>query len=328
MQRSKGKMNLSLEKTNLSSLTHEEVENSRREKIWKKLANIHLESAISEWLTYLLPTTKKNYLSGIHMLYVLDILDLKQTLQNFSLLNHDTVLDKIANVKQWSASSKQARAALYISLTRFLHRKTEGIVKRALARKSEANRTFFRVRDKVKTEPLTALEWSSLIKSMETFNQRDSLIAKLCLQGARRIQEVLRIEINQIDFEKNQILFVLNKTRGNIKNVIVTLPVNFLIDLKKYINNRTSGFVFITSSGKRVGYTQIVKSLKKAAIITNIRKRIHTHVLRTSAITHLRSLGFQDFEIQRLTGHNSSQMLNAYDKSPLEDNVSKKVSLI
>jgi integrase/recombinase XerD len=323
----KSKKNVKALSTSIS-LTHSQMETAKREAIWKKLANISLESSATEWLAHLLPTTRKNYLSGIRMLSLFGIFDLKQSLQSFSLVNHDTVLDKIATIKQWSACSKQARAALYISLTRFLHRKTEGIIKRALSRKSEANRTFFRVRDKVKTEPLNTTEWTNLIKAMETFNQRDALIAKLCLQGARRIQEVLRVEINHINFANRQILFCLSKTRGNIKNVIVTIPIGFLIELKSYIKDRTHGLVFITAKEKMVGYTQIVKSLKKAAIMSKIEKKIHTHVLRTSAITHLRSLGFQDFEIQRLTGHNSSQMLNAYDKSPLEDNVSKKVSLI
>ena len=312
----------------LEHLDRDSAETFKRESLWKTMALFSLEDLIQEWLTYMTPRTKRNYLSGIRRLSSLGILDLHQSIQDFSFANHDTALDRIANVKQWSDCSRQTRAAIYISLTRFISRKTEGMAKRAIPRTGEANRTFFRVREKVKTEALDITEWTRLIKSMETINHRDALIAKLCLQGARRIQEVLDVQIEQVNRFKRQILFRLNKTRGVIKDVIVTIPHSVFDDVLNYIGHRSSGYVFITSRNKPVYYTQVLKTLKKAAVIASINKRMHTHVLRTSAITHLRSLGFQDFEIQRLTGHSSSQMLNAYDKTSLENNTSQKVSLV
>jgi integrase/recombinase XerD len=307
---------------------HQQATSIKKEIIWQNMENISLKTMVIEWVSYMSPITRKNYLSGMNRLSALRIVDLNYSLQEISLLNHETVFDRISNVQLWSECSKQSRAALYISLTRFLSRKTDGIIKKATPRTGEANRTFFRVREKVKTEALKEEEWKKIIKTMELHNHRDALIAKLCLQGARRIHEVLELKIPQINREKSQILFILNKTRGLIKHVMVTVPVSVMQDIVTYIKSRKKGYVFITSKRNRVHYSQVLRSLKKASRTTSIRKKIHTHVLRTSAITHIRSLGFQDFEIQRLTGHSSTQMLNAYDKTSIEDNTSQKVSLI
>lgn len=307
---------------------YQKLDEIKKEIIWKKMANISLEESIGEWIYYLPKSTGKNYLSGIRKLSRIGILSLEDSLQRFSLVNHDLILDKISKVQEWEESSKQSRAAIYISFTRFLSRKTDGLIKRASPRKDEANRTFFKVREKVKTEALSPEEWKVLIKNMELLNPRDALIAKLCLQGARRISEVLEAKISNINQEKRQILFVLNKTRGLNKHVIVTIPQSVMNDIFIHIGKRKSGYIFITAQGNKVHYTQVLRCMKKAAENSRIRKRIHTHVLRTSAITHIRSLGFQDFEIQRLTGHSSSQMLNAYDKSTLENNTSKRIFLI
>jgi integrase len=38
--------------------------------------------------------------------------------------------------------------------------------------------------------------------------------------------------------------------------------------------------------------------------------------------------GFSDSDIQKVTGHASSEMVNAYDKRSRADNASKKVSLV
>lgn len=308
--------------------SYEQADVIKKDTIWKKMGTISLRDIVKEWASYMPYNTGKNYLSGINRLAEIGILDLDDSLQNIALTNHDVVFDKIATIPKWSESSKQSRAALYISLIRFLSRKTEGIIKKAIPRKDEATRTFFRVREKVKTEALSPKEWKKLIAAMEMINPRDAMIAKLCLQGARRIHEVIELKVTQINREKRQVCFVLNKTRCFTKHVVVTVSQQVMDDLMSFVNHRTSGHVFITNQGKKVHYTQVLRSLKRAARRSSINKRMHTHVLRTSAITHIRSLGFQDFEILRLTGHSSFYMLNAYDKHSVENNTSQKVSLI
>lgn len=313
---------------NLDDFTYQQIEILKKEAVWKNLASISLKLAVNEWLSTLSPLTAKNYASGINVLTAYKIIDPEQSLQKFALENHDAVLDRIKGLAHMSDCTKQARSALYIALTRFLSRRTEGLIRRAIPSREGTSKTFWRVRDKVVSEALNRSEWERLIKAMETLNRRDALVVKLCLQGARRIREVLNLQTRQVSIEKRQVTFVQSKTRGIFKETIVTVPEHIAGELKDYIGDRQSGHVFITSSNKPVGYTQILESLQRGGKLALIHKKLHPHVLRTSAITYLRGLGFQDFEIQRLTGHASSQMLNAYDKVDREENVSKRVALI
>jgi integrase/recombinase XerD len=311
---------------NLDDFTYQQTKHLKEEIIWQNLAGISLNLAIEEWLSLLSPLTSKNYRSGIAILSKLYILNLTQSLQEFSQMNHDLIIDRIKKIPNLSEATKQARAALYISLTRFLSRRTEGFIKRANPCKEgtiNTTKTFGAVRNTVKSEALSKEEWTNLISTLELINPRDALIVKLCLQGAKRIREVLSLTIDKINFEKLQANFKQLKTKGIVTEIIVNFPVHMGVELKNYIGGRTEGPVFITTTGKAVTYTQIYEALKRAARKLNMKKNIHPHVLRCSAITYHRSAGMRDYEILRLTGHSSTQMLNLYDKTSKEENASR-----
>ena len=98
-------------------------------------------------------------------------------------------------------------------------------------------------------------------------------------------------------------------------------------ELKEYIGDR-QGLVFITRTGKGIPLCQLSKTFDKAGNKAHIPFKVTPHVLRASAVTYLKQQGFSDSDIQKVTGHASSEMVNAYDKSSRADNASKKVSLI
>lgn len=312
------------------SFTHQEAELLKKETVWRNLAGIPLSLAIDEWLNTLSPLTEKNYKSGIKKLSALKLIDVSQDLQAFALINHDAIIDRIKKIPGLSEATKQARAALYISFTRFLSRRTEGLIKRAVPCKEgtiATTKTFGQTRDTVKAEALTMAEWKLLISALESGSKRDALIVKVCLQGAKRIRETLGLTIDKIDFENRQAIFKQSKTKGIAKEIIVNLPESLAVELKDYIGDRKDGAVFITSNGKATHYTTIYEGLKRAAKKANIEKNVHPHVLRASAITFHRARGARDCEILRLTGHSSTQMLNLYDKASRADNASL-VSLV
>ena len=157
---------------------------------------------------------------------------------------------------------------------------------------------------------------------------RDAAAAALCLQGARRIGEVLSLQIEDVDFPLSQVRVKPSKMRGLNKVIIVTLPDTLRAALMLAAGTRTSGPLFSTSTGKAIDYKQFTYTLKRAAERAGIQKRVHPHCLRASAVTHYRALGFQDFQVQRLTGHASTAMLNAYDKTELSQNASRLASLV
>jgi integrase/recombinase XerD len=172
---------------------------------------------------------------------------------------------------------------------------------------------------------MTQIQWIAFLGAIT--NQRDCLIAKVALQGGKRINEVLTLTTEQIAWDKNEITFVQSKTKGTHKETVITYPKSLMDALKEYIGNR-QGLVFITRTGKSVPLIQLANSFEKAGVKANIPFKITPHVLRASAVTYLKQQGFSDSDIMRVTGHASEEMVYAYDKSSRADNASKKVSLV
>lgn len=305
----------------------EQAKKLREELVWQQLDKVTVEEAIVYWLTTLGAKTRINYQSGMRKLAGLGLIDPSVNLQEFALLNHDTVIDKIKIIPEWSECSRQARAACYISFTRFLNRRTQGIIDRARPNREGTGKTFFRVYEKVKTSAMTQAQWIKFLDALEAINPREALIAKIILQGGKRISEVLSLKVEQIDFERRKIIFKQSKTKGLNKETIITYPESVVAKLRAYIGERI-GFVFISRFGKPVDLRWVAAIFAKAGKQAGIPFKITPHVLRASTVTYLKMQGFADSDIMKITGHANSGMVHAYDKSSREDNPSEKIWLV
>ena len=312
-----------------SNFTYSQVKELRDEAVWRNLDNVTVEQALNSWYQSMNRLTSINYQSGMKKLAEHGFINSHLSLQQFSLINHNAVIDTIKKDRSvtWSECSRQARAAAYISFTSYLCRQTDGMIKKALPNREEANKTFKRVHKHVVTEAMTHAQWISFFAALQTINSRDCLLAKIALQGGKRISEVLSLTTDKIDWKANQISFRQLKTRGTVEETVITYPTSVLKDLKQYIANR-KGLVFITRTGKAIPLCQLAKTFEKAGKLANIPFKVTPHVLRASTVTYLKQQGFSDSDIQKVTGHASSEMVNAYDKSSRADNASRKVSLI
>jgi len=307
--------------------TYEQAKAFQTNVIWKKLDEITLEEALSHWLSTLSHRTQINYRSGVRKLIEFGLLNPLMSLQAFALTNHEAVIDRIKLIQDWAESSRQSRAACYISFTGFLQRRLQGVVKKALPNKEGSAKTFFRIGEKVKTSAMTQAQWIAFFKELEKINPRDCLIGKIILQGGKRVNEVLSLQIHQINWDGCEITFPQSKMKGVYKETVITYSESIMKRLQEHIGER-KGHVFITRSGKPVMINQIAVTFAKAGKEAGIPFKITPHVLRASAVTYLKQQGFQDSDIMRVTGHASPEMVYAYDKSARSDNASKKVNLI
>lgn len=314
---------------NPSTFTYSQVKNLREEAIWRNLDNVTVEQALKSWYESMNRLTSINYQSGMNKLIELRFLNPFMSLQQFSQMNHNAAIDSIKKDKSinWSECSRQARAAAYISFTSYLCRQTDGIIKKALPNREEANKTFKRVHKHVVTEAMTQAQWIDFFEALQKINARDCLLAKIALQGGKRIGEVLSLTTDKIDWTSNQITFKQLKTRGTLEETVITYPTSIMTALKQYIGER-EGIVFITRTGKALPLCQLAATFDKAGKMSRIPFKVTPHVLRASTVTYLRQQGFSTSDIQKITGHASSEMVDAYDKSSRADNASKKVSLI
>jgi integrase/recombinase XerD len=307
--------------------TYEQVQSFKTNTVWNALDRIKVEEAINNWLATLNSLTQLNYNSGIKKLVEYGLINPLISLQSFALVNHESIVDQIKLIHGWSEATKQARAACYISFTAYLSRRLQGIVRKTVPNKEKGSKTFFKIREKVHTEAMNQAQWLVFLKELEKINTRDCLIAKIILQGGKRVGEVLALQTYQIDWIRNEITFFQSKTKGCIKETVITYPTSVMQTLKTYLKDR-AGTVFVTYSGKSVMLNQLALTFEKAGIQAQIPFKVTPHVLRATTVTYLKQQGFADSDIMRVTGHASSALVYAYDKGSRADNASKKVSLV
>ena len=153
------------------------------------------------------------------------------------------------------------------------------------------------------------------------------LIAKLIIQGGKRVSEVLNLRTDQINWDRRKIVFEQSKMKGMKKSTIITYPKTVMEKLKEYIGVR-EGKVFVTRTGKTVQLNRLTETFAKAGRRAGIPFKVTPHVLRTSTVTYLKQQGFQDSDIMKVTGHASSSMVASYDKTSQEVNATEKIQLV
>jgi len=304
----------------------------------QKLEYTPIKVAIEDWLKNIHGETSRNYayyITDMMRRGIIPELDGEGnvfTVGHFNFIPHEKVVDFIKTVESWSEGTRQVRAACYISFTSYLSRISQGWFRKAEPSTLPSNKTFYSVRDKCETRALTLHEWHRFIEALYKINERDALIAKVMLQGAKRISEVLSLTMDQIDFERGVVHFRQSKTGGTIREIPITYPENFRNELKAYVEKTKeqrgeSEIVFVTRKGGKVYRTQLNSTFKRASDAAKI-PRVTPHVLRASWVTLAKQQGITDSEIMKVTGHTSSKMIYAYDKTSAEENYSKKMILI
>jgi len=308
--------------------TWEQATEAKKRTAWKALADINIQAAIQMWLDTLNVHTSKAYRGGMNKLFDFSLIDFAATLQAFSQVNHNAVIDQIKLVAEWSEATRQARAACYISFTGFLSRRTNGIILKGVPMREGAAKTFYKVRHKVKTPAMNQKQWPTFFEQLKSINPRDALIGKLMLQGGKRVSEVLSAMIMDINWLEREITYRQSKTKGVERNIVITHPESMMQELKEYLLGRAGGPVFITRNGKKIHPGQIERNFSKAGARAAIPFKVTPHVLRASLVTYLKMNGYNDTDIMKITGHHSAEMVASYDKATDKDNLSKNVSLV
>lgn len=313
----------------------------KQEGLWRQLEGVPLQQAIEQWLESISnPRTKRAYTMAMQELAKNRLINPSMSLQGFSMRNHDVTVDFIKTKKlysskgggnvnrQWSEATRQQRAAAFVSFTGFLSRRTEGIIRKATPNKEGQYRTFHRINQHVVTPAFSSpKEWKRFLKELEKINPRDCLIAKIMLQGGKRISEALSLDTRDIDFEKGEITFAQSKTKGEARQTIISYPQAVMLELKEYIGDR-KGYAFVTQSGNPVKPQQLERNFKKAGERASIPFKVSPHVLRATTVTYHKKQGSPDSDIMKITGHADSEMIRMYDKSDLADNASKRINLV
>lgn len=319
---------------------YKQIVEIKNERLWQALSRVNLRTAIAEWIeTIVNPCTKISYITSMKELLERGFLNPNWSLQVFGVISANAIIDQIKiktiyikdTEREWSVRTREARISCLLAFIRYLSRKTEGIIAKATPNKTGLEKTFSPPSKKVKTEALSRTQLYRFLEELEQINERDALIAKLCLHGAKRINEVLSLEIYRINFEKRQILFKQSKSKLTDDFTIINFEkdgaIVLLQKLKDYVQTR-KGLVFLTKNNKAVKKTQVDRNFSKAGKLAQIPFRVSAHNLRTTAITLWKEDGFSDSLIMKASGHSSSEMVHRYDRTDIADNVTSKSYLL
>lgn len=303
-----------------TKLAYTEIIGLHQQLRWEVLGEVQLCEAVEQFLTLLQTHTQRSYRAAINLMFAKGLLDPTMTMQQFALLDLESILDRIRTTIYGAEATKQARAAAFVSLTTFLERRTGGMVKKVRLNRETTGKTFSKIRDKAATQALTQAEWDEFIYHLKERSERDALIAQSLLQGAKRLDEVLSVRIEDVDFAEGTITFTQQKC-DRVKQTVIFLSVAYMGALKRYLGNRLDGLVFINRNGGKLNPNQIWLSFKTAG-------GVHPHQLRATAITWMMSRGFGAESVQKVSGHCNLDAVIYYDKSSLKDNPTRKMSLI
>ncbi len=295
----------------LISIEHKDVLLNMTRLIRSRHYSIRTEQSYIDWVARFFNFTQYKPLSNLA----------KQDVEDF--LSNMVVERRVA-----ASTQNQALNALVFLLTQVLERPRE-----------EFN---FKHSKRPQRLPvvLSQDEVNQLLKSMSgTY----FLMAGLMYGTGMRLMECIRLRVQDIDFDYNQIM--IRDAKGN-KDRVVPLPMRFADDLKDQINQvqiihesdldaGVSGVYLPTAlAGKypnadkeliwqyvfpasrisvdpRTGLSRrhhihentLQKSIKKAADQSGILKKISSHVLRHSFATHLLESGYDIRTVQELLGH-------------------------
>ncbi|MBS3163454.1 tyrosine-type recombinase/integrase [Candidatus Woesearchaeota archaeon] len=141
-----------------------------------------------------------------------------------------------------------------------------------------------------------------------TKNLKHKLVLMFLYYAGLRLDEVINIKWNDIDFDRK--IIHLKKAKGEKERIIfLHEKIKQMVDV---YGKNSDGFVFISDRKKQYNNRTIQQIVKNAAKKTKINKRVSPHTMRHSFATHLLEAGADIRYIQQLLGHKNLQTTQIY----------------
>ena len=173
-----------------------------------------------------------------------------------------------------------------------------------------------------KKQVLTLEQAQTIYKSL-TDKKEKALFSLLITTGCRGI-EVARAKIEDIQLYNNEVVLWIQCKKHDSKDEYVKLSSQVLNDLKEYIGDRTSGYIFVSTSNNNNGGGLTTTSLRTT--IKNIFKRFglnqdtfSLHSTRRSCATFMYANGADIHSIQQVLHHVSENTTVRYINAVTRD---------
>lgn len=147
---------------------------------------------------------------------------------------------------------------------------------------------------------------------------RDHFLVRLVINTGLRINELIRLELSQLDFENHQLIIIDHENQTRVVPLHEGLKADFLLYLEqrnKLTAIENPELVFVTKNGTPMT-TQLTNSmLYKHSERCALPKRANNSILRHTYAHHLIEAGIEVEEMAILLGHTTHYFtLDVYDK--------------
>lgn len=288
--------------------------------------------------TFRSPHTRRTYGYGFKLFWSQEYLNPRMTLKEFSFQNLEDILDRIRNElhnfhgQVAAESSRQARAAEFVSFTDFLERRYGGI-RRVTILKVGANKTFSHRRDETIATILTEGQRNAFFSKLKELNMMGHICALMQYHGMRRIGEVLRVKLRDVLWTLNVISFTPSKG-GQVqkKDILIKFTPQFMQYLRGYVQtlSSTNGSDFLFPNSETPYehlpnctiyniYRKTWKEIDPSFLPNSI-----THCIRATAIATAIVERVSYERIRMVTGHCDFKMIAYYGEKALKSNMTQE----
>lgn len=155
---------------------------------------------------------------------------------------------------------------------------------------------------------LTVNQIEQLIKNANTIQEK--LIIKCLLKMGMRVSELVNFKVQWIDFKDNVVRIQSNNRPLSWEPKYcsereIPVPENLIIELKQFLGNRKTGYVFKSRKSSNYGRYNESSIIHKINKITKkiFGKKLATHIFRRTYASFLLNEGHDLIQIKKRLGH-------------------------
>ena len=158
-------------------------------------------------------------------------------------------------------------------------------------------------------------ELAALVHAAEADSPRSLTVVLLLGLNGLRISEALGADVTDLDTERGH--RVLRITRKGGKKATVPLAPRTAEAVESYVGDRTTGPLFITSSGARWHRSEAWRTLRRLArtAVPEKADSLHPHDLRHAFVTLSLDAGASLRDVQDAAGHADPKTTRRYDRA-------------
>jgi integrase/recombinase XerD len=138
------------------------------------------------------------------------------------------------------------------------------------------------------------------------------LLMKTLFQTGARVSEFVNIQVEDVFFDEQMLLIA--KAKGGKSRYVPLLP-ELTQELRTYLRDRTTGYLFETIRHTRYSPRRIQQLVQETAALAGITKQVYPHLLRHSVATTLLERGMPLEQIQKFLGHAKLETTQVYAES-------------